>query len=208
MQPAESAADLRQHDDDAFEDDPQTGPMRRCVVTRESLPKEAMLRFVVGPGNVLVPDLAGRLPGRGMWLKAAPGLLAQALKKGAFHRAAKMQLNWPDNLPAQLGAMLEQRLADTLGLARRAGQSVAGWQKVQEWLQGGRVGLLVEAIDGSPAERARLIGGSDVPVVLALSSDALGQIFGRGGAVHVAVAKGRLAQTIAVEAARLKAFSA
>ena len=203
MQPAEN---LPAEPDDE-DSDPERGPLRRCVVTRESLPKEAMLRFVVGPGQILVPDLAGRLPGRGMWLKAEPGLLALALKKGAFHRAAKATLNWPENMPAQLGAMLEQRLADTLGMARRAGQSVAGFQKVQEWLQAGRVGLLVEATDGSPAERARLIGGSDVPVVLALSSEALGQIFGRGGAVHVAVAKGRLAQTIGLEAVRLRAFA-
>ena len=190
-------------DDDAAE----KGPLRRCIVTRESLPKEAMLRFVVGPGQVLVPDLAGRLPGRGMWLKAAPGLLALAKKKGSFHRAAKAQVLWPDNLAGQLVAMLEQRLADTLGMARRAGQSVAGWQKVQEWLQAGRVGLLVEATDGSAAERARLIGRSDVRVVLALPAETLGQIFGRGGAVHVAVAKGRLAETVAVEAERLRAFS-
>ena len=190
-------------DDDAAE----KGPLRRCIVTRESLPKEAMLRFVVGPGQVLVPDLAGRLPGRGMWLKAAPGLLALALKKGSFHRAAKAQVLWPDNLASQLAAMLEQRLVDTLGMARRAGQSVAGWQKVQEWLQAGRVGCLVEATDGSAAERARLIGRSDVRVVLALPAETLGQIFGRGGAVHVAVAKGRLAETVAVEAERLRAFS-
>ncbi|MBC7831647.1 MAG: DUF448 domain-containing protein, partial [Hyphomicrobium sp.] len=79
---------MQQPAEDQIEDDPETGPLRRCVVTRESLPKEAMLRFVVGPGQVLVPDLAGRLPGRGMWLKAEAGLLALALKKGAFHRAA------------------------------------------------------------------------------------------------------------------------
>jgi predicted RNA-binding protein YlxR (DUF448 family) len=187
--------------------DAEKGPLRRCIVTRESLPKEDMLRFVVGPEKNLVPDLAGRLPGRGMWLKAAPGLLEQALKKGAFHRAAKAQVKLPENFAAVLASMLEQRLIDMLGMARRAGESVAGWQKVQEWLVAGRVGLLVEATDGSPAERARLIGGHTMPVVLALPSEVLGRVFGRGGAVHVAVAKGRLAEAIAREAARLKAFA-
>jgi predicted RNA-binding protein YlxR (DUF448 family) len=187
--------------------DAEKGPLRRCIVTRESLPKEDMLRFVVGPENSLVPDLAGRLPGRGMWLKAAPGVLEQALKKGAFHRAAKAQVRLPENFAAVLASMLEQRLVDMLGMARRAGESVAGWQKVQEWLVAGRVGLLVEATDGSPAERARLIGGHTMPVVLALPSEVLGRVFGRGGAVHVAVAKGRLAESIAREAARLKAFA-
>jgi hypothetical protein len=188
-------------------EDPEKGPLRRCVVTRESLPKEDMLRFVVGPGQVLVPDLAGRLPGRGMWLKAAPGLLEQALKKGAFHRAAKAQLKIPEGFSASLAAMLEQRLMDMLGMARRAGESVSGWQKVQEWLVAGRVGLLVEATDGSAAERARLIGGRETPVILALPAETLGRVFGRGGAVHVAVAKGRLAEAIAREAVRLKAFA-
>ncbi len=185
---------------------PEKGPLRRCIVTRESLPKEEMLRFVVGPDQALVPDLAGRLPGRGMWLKAAPGVLETALKKGAFHRAAKAQVKWPENFPAVLAGMLEQRLMDMLGMARRAGESVAGWQKVQEWLAAGRVGLLVEASDGSPAERARLLGGHQLPVILALPSETLGRVFGRGGAVHVAVAKGRLASAIAREAERLKAF--
>jgi len=194
-------------EDDDLPELPEKGPLRRCIVTRESLPKEEMLRFVVGPDQALVPDLAGRLPGRGMWLKAAPGVLETALKKGSFHRAAKAQVKWPENFPAMLAAMLEQRLMDMLGMARRAGQSVAGWQKVQEWLVAGRVGLLVEATDGSPAERARLIGGSQLPVILALPSETLGRVFGRGGAVHVAVAKGRLAESISREAARLKAFS-
>ena len=46
----------------------ERGPLRRCIVTRESLPKERMIRFVLGPDRELVPDLAGKLPGRGMWL--------------------------------------------------------------------------------------------------------------------------------------------
>jgi len=194
-------------EDDDLPELPEKGPLRRCIVTRESLPKEEMLRFVVGPDQALVPDRAGRLPGRGMSLKAAPGVLETALKKGSFHRAAKAQVKWPENFPVMLAAMLEQRLMDMLGMARRAGQSVAGWQKVREWLVAGRVGLLVEATDGSPAERARLIGGSQLPVILALPSETLGRVFGRGGAVHVAVAKGRLAESISREAARLKAFS-
>ncbi len=193
--------------DDNPAEEIEKGPLRRCIVTRESLPKDDMLRFVVGPDNTLVPDLAGRLPGRGMWLKAAPGLLELAMKKGAFHRAAKAQVQIPGDMAAMLGGMLEQRLMDMLGMARRAGESVAGWQKVQEWLAAGRVGLLVEATDGSPAERARLIGGHQMPVILALPAETLGRIFGRGGAVHVAVAKGRLAEAIAREANRLRAFA-
>ena len=49
---------------DTDAEEPERGPLRRCIVTRERLPKERMLRFVLGPGGTLVPDLAGKLPGR------------------------------------------------------------------------------------------------------------------------------------------------
>src|SRR6202161_2735952 len=64
--------------DDARDDDapePETGPLRRCIVTRERLPKERMIRFVVGPDRQIVPDLAARLPGRGIWLSASADVL-------------------------------------------------------------------------------------------------------------------------------------
>lgn len=183
--------------------DQETGPLRRCIVTRETLPKEAMLRFVAGPEGALVPDVAGRLPGRGLWLSCAPGLLEQAMRKGAFPRAAKAQLRVPAELPAQVAELLRARLADSLGLARRAGQAVAGFQKVREALADGRVALLLEAADGSPAERARLLGGHTPPVVLALRAEVLGRVFGRDIAAHVAVLKGRLAEVIAQDARRL-----
>jgi uncharacterized protein len=187
----------------SLDPDRERGPFRRCIVSRETLPKEAMLRFVLGPDARVVPDVAARLPGRGMWLKAERAALDQAMKKGAFARAAKASVVVPPELPAEIATLLRARLADTLGMARRAGQSVAGFQKVREWLQQGRVGVLLEATDGSPAERARLIGHHAAPVILALDTTLLGQVFGRDGAVHVAVARGALAERIRQESARL-----
>ncbi len=192
--------------DDTEPDEPEPegkGPLRRCLATRETLPKEAMIRFVVGPDGAVVPDIAGRLPGRGMWLKADVAALELALKKGSFARAAKASVKIPPELPATLRWLLTERVADLLGMARRAGAAVAGFQKVQEWLQAGRVGVLLEATDGSVAERARLVGRAELPVVVALSRERMGQAFGREAAVHVAVAPGRLADAIRQEASRL-----
>src|SRR3954466_1268888 len=61
------------------EEEPETGPLRRCVVTRESRPKAEMLRFVLDPGRNLVADLQGKLPGRGMWLSARADVLERAV---------------------------------------------------------------------------------------------------------------------------------
>src|ERR1700712_5945250 len=68
----ESAAAVDTSDDKGG---PGTGPLRRCIVTRERLPKERMIRFVIGPDRQIVPDLTARLPGRGMWLSASRDVL-------------------------------------------------------------------------------------------------------------------------------------
>jgi uncharacterized protein len=191
----------------AREDAPEKGPLRRCIVTRESGPKEGMLRFVVDPEGCVVPDLEGRLPGRGMWLSASADVLERALKRGAFARAARRAVHVPPDLRVRIADGLLRRIRDLVGFARRGGQAVCGREAALEWLRTGKAGLLVEAADGSRAERARLIGRRhEVPVVSPLPASTLGAVFGRDHAVHVAVAPGRLADAIAVEAGRLAGF--
>lgn len=167
-----------------------------------------MIRFVLSPDRILVPDLAERLPGRGMWLSAKGDVLEQAIRRGAFAKAARGEVLAPPDLRATVEDGLRGRIRDLVGFARRAGQAVSGWQAVREWLQANRVGLLVQAADGSPAEKARLVGHRQLPVAEPLSGAELGAPFGRGRAVHVAIARGRLAEGIAAEAARLAGVSA
>jgi predicted RNA-binding protein YlxR (DUF448 family) len=192
--------------DDAEE--PERGPLRRCLVTRERLPKEAMIRFVLDPERRILPDLAESLPGRGMWLSAKGDVLEHALRRGAFAKASRGEVRVPPDLRAMIEDGLRGRIRDFLGFARRAGQAVSGWQSVREWLLAGRVGLLVQASDGSEAEKARLLGSRDLPVVAPLDAAQLGMPFGRDRAVHVAIAPGRLAERIAAEAARLAGLTA
>lgn len=178
-----------------------------------------MVRFVLGPDRTIVPDVAARLPGRGIWLSAESDVIETARIQGhlarAFARATRGPVSVPVDLVVQLRKSLARRVGELLGLARRAGQAVAGFQKASEWLQTGRAGLVVQAADGSEDERRRLLsasgvkaadegGGEGVPVVAPLRAEALGRIFGRDHAVHVAVAQGRLASALAAEAGRLK----
>ena len=192
--------------------DVEIGPLRRCIVTRERLPKERMIRFVLGPDRMVVPDLAARLPGRGMWLSARADVVETARTKGglarSFARAARGPVTLPVDLAALLQASLVRRIVDLLGLARRAGQAVSGFQKAREWLVAGRAGLVVQASDGSADERARFLSGvkDGVPVAAPLPGAELGRIFGRDHAVHVVVSPGRLAEALANEIARLSAL--
>ncbi len=162
-----------------------------------------MLRFVVSPAGELVFDVAATLPGRGMWLSASGDVVELAIKRGVFARAAKAPVKSPANLRDVVVDRLAARVTDLLGLARRSGAAISGFEKAREWLTAGKAVLVVQAADGSAEERARFLGGRDLPVVAVLDAAALGRIFGRDHAVHVAITGGRLAGMIEVEAARL-----
>jgi predicted RNA-binding protein YlxR (DUF448 family) len=156
-----------------------------------------LIRFVVGPGAELVPDLAGDLPGRGMWVSASRETLALALRRQAFARAARQPVKVPEDLIGRIEAQL----------ARRAGQATAGFEKVREALAAGRVGVLLAASDGAVDGRAKLRRmAPGLPLIESLSSLELSLALGRENVIHAALAPGRLASRFLAEAARLAGF--
>ena len=190
------------------EDEPETGPLRRCAVTRERDHRGRMVRFVVSPDRTVVPDLLAKLPGRGIWLSARRDVLETARTRGTFARAARGPVTVPPDLVELVQSGLARRIAELLGLARRAGQAVCGFQKAREWLVAGRAGLVVQAADGSRDERMRFLSGAkDVPVAAPLSGAALGAVFSRDHIVHVVVAQGRLAEALNIETHRLSGIA-
>ena len=58
-----------------------TGTERKCIATGEVQPKFGLIRFVVGPDQHIVPDVLGKLPGRGIWVSAKYETLAKAVSK-------------------------------------------------------------------------------------------------------------------------------
>jgi predicted RNA-binding protein YlxR (DUF448 family) len=163
-----------------------------------------MIRFVVGPERVIVPDLGAKLPGRGIWLSARRDVIETARTRGAFARAAKASVVVPPDLASRVETGLARRVTELLGLTRRAGQATCGFEKARARLQAGRAALVIQASDGSVEERARFLSGlKDMPVATPLPAAALGAVFGRDHVVHIAIAHGRLAEALAIEAGRL-----
>lgn len=184
---------------------------RRCIASGEIRPKAELLRFAADPEGRVVPDVAGRLPGRGLWLLPRRDMLEKARKRKLFARAARAPLQVPEDLAAQVEAQLVCRCLELLGLACRAGQTVAGYEKVAARLTAGRVALLFEASDaaeGGPAKlRALARRQGRMPGIVRLFTAAeLGSALGLGARVHVAVAPGGLASRLAAETARLAAW--
>lgn len=189
------------------EDDDETGPLRRCIVTGTVKSPELMVRFVIGPDGAVVPDTEGNLPGRGIWLSAARDVVNTAVAKKLFAKAARTRVSTPDDLADRIEALLARRCLELLGLARRAGQAVAGYEKVRAALQSGKVALLLEAADGAAGGRDKIEAlAPGLPVVALFDSGVLGAALGRENAVHVAVTPGRLAERLLREASRLAGF--
>ena len=184
-------------------------PERRCLVTRETGPKAGLIRFVVGPGDEIVPDLAGKLPGRGLWVTAGADVLAQAVKRGAFSRGAKRPVKAPPDLVARVEAMLAARVVELLALARKAGEALAGFEKVKGALVANEAALLVQASDGSLRGRSELRPPEGPESLIScLSGHELGLAFGRDSVIHAAVLRGGLSERIRIEASRLAGFRA
>jgi predicted RNA-binding protein YlxR (DUF448 family) len=179
-------------------------PERRCIATGETGPKAGLIRFVVGPEGQVVPDLAGKLPGRGIWVSANRAAIGKAASKGLFGRAAKAPAKVPDDLPDLVEAALARRVVELVSMARKAGQAVAGYEKVKGWLETGAAAVLLQASDGSERGKSRLRpppgkeGFIDV-----LTASELGLAFGREHVIHAALAAGGLAERIGEDARRL-----
>ncbi len=188
-----------------------SSPERQCAVTRERLPKAAMLRFVLSPDGVVTPDLAERLPGRGVWVKSDPSVIDLAVRKGAFARGFKGQVVVPGDLSALIERLLTKRCLELLGLARKAGQAVCGFDQVRDALKDAAPAFLLEAADGAEDGRMKVYFlakalYSDVKVAGALSAAELGMAFGREHVIHGLVRRGAIAGNLEAAYRRLTGF--
>jgi predicted RNA-binding protein YlxR (DUF448 family) len=179
--------------------------LRRCIVTRQALEKPAMIRFVIDPDGRVTPDLKERLPGRGLWVTADRAVLAEAVAKNAFAKAAKRSVRVGPELVERVAELAKREVAELLGLAKKSGQLTAGFEKVDAALRAGRVGLLVAASDGAEDGRGKLarVAGSGVEICAPLNAAELGQALGRDHAVHAAIRPGGIADRILVASRRL-----
>ena len=178
-------------------------PERRCIVTGERHPRGGLLRFVIGPDGQVVPDLAAKLPGRGIWLTADPALIEKAATRGLFARAARAPVTVPPGLAGMVHDLLTRRVIDLISLSRKGGQAVGGYEKVRDWLLRGDASVLIQAHDGSERGKTKLKPPEDGVHITCLSAQELGLAFGREHVIHAALASGGLSERVVEEAAKL-----
>jgi predicted RNA-binding protein YlxR (DUF448 family) len=184
---------------------------RRDLVSGEVMDEALLIRFVAGPDGVVVADLARKLPGRGLWVAANRTAVETAARKGGFSRAAKAKLSAPANLADQVERLLAKRVLDGLGLARRAGNLVLGFEKVSAAIAGGKAAWLIEANDGSADGRRKLLqlarrSGVTPRLLGAFGSDELSLALGLGNVIHLVFLAGRGAERWTVDVERMSGF--
>jgi predicted RNA-binding protein YlxR (DUF448 family) len=181
-------------------------------VTGEILPEENLVRFVAAPDGNIIPDIAATLPGRGFWVGATHEAIAMAVRKNLFARAAKRAVKAGTDLAGRTEKLLAARMLADLGLARRAGALVLGFDNVLRALDGAvPPALLAEAHDGADDGKRKLFGAAHARhlrpfIVEWLTSAELGLALGRENVIHAAVQPGGLSQRLIFDATRLKGF--
>ena len=188
------------------------GESKRCCLTRQLVVRSGMIRFVLSPEGVVVPDLAERLPGRGAWVtasalklrdgegektddKALMRALRYALKdNGLKGEKAELEIRQPDALIAHTYRALRKRILAQLGLARRSGLIVSGEGQVRMVLQEEpeRVQIFMQASDGAAGgvEKLARLARNVAPQALyvrTFSAQEQGLALGRDSAVHLCV---------------------
>lgn len=183
-----------------------SGSERRCILSGETHPREALIRLAVSPGGEVLPDPNAKAPGRGAWIAPDRAALEKAIAEGHLKRALMrafkggpdgITLSYSDDLAQQVEAALKRSLADRLGLELRGGNIVLGSAKIEEHARTGRIALLLHASDSSEDGRKKLDqawrvgtdreGTGKRGCVLPLDRQALSVALGRENVVHLGV---------------------
>lgn len=180
------------------------GPERKCLATGETQPKFGLIRFVAGPDGQVVPDIIGKLPGRGVYVAADRAALEQAVAKRLFARGLKQPVTVPEGLLGEVERQLVRRVVDLISMARKSGDAVAGYEKVKAWLDREHAWVLIQATDGSGRGKSKLSTPHLGRYIGWLTADELGMAFGRQTVIHAALASGGLGKRVVEEAQRLR----
>ena len=189
------------------------GPVRTCAVTRQAHPIDELVRFVAGPGGEIVPDLARRLPGRGVWVSLSRTSLQHAVARNVFAKSLKRAVTADAALPERVETLLTKRVVDSLALANKAGLAVAGYSQVDEAIEGTDFAGLFHGLDGAPQGREKLdrklravaeARQIEPQIIEELTIDQMSLALGRPNVVHALLISGGATARLLDEVKRLR----
>jgi hypothetical protein len=200
---------------DKMEPGSVAGPERLCAVTRQNLDPKDLIRFVLSPDGLVVPDLDRRLPGRGVWISCDRRLIEKAIATHTFAKSLKVKAEAPADLAQLLDDLIVKRVAGTLSLANKAGLAIAGFEKIFTALEKGPVRAVLHGTDAAADGRSKIdrkykaiqaSRGMPAAIVDVLTVAQMSLAIGRGSVVHAALIPGGLSDRFLEEAERLARY--
>lgn len=197
---------------DADDEEADSGPLRLCALTRTSLPKDDLIRFVAGPDGTIYPDPAAKLPGRGVWVTATEEKVREATRARVFARSLKREVKVPPDLAEKVLALLERRALDALSIANKAGLVTAGFAQVDDLVGKGSVAVLLHARDAALGGAEKLdrkykavarSAGRDARIETLFTVEQMSLAMGRSNVVHAALTQGGATVKFLNEAGRV-----
>lgn len=188
---------------------------RHCALTREPKQADDLIRFAVGPDDMLVPDVDGKAPGRGVWISLGKSFVEEAVKRNVFVKSLKSPVKFSADLAKITQSRLEQRLTGALGLSRKAGQLLTGATKVKSGLASGSVSTLLTATNAAPDGRRKIMQNLRAAPNMErirhfelLTAEQMSLATGLENVIHAALSEGAAAQSAGVRADRLSRYLA
>ncbi len=186
---------------------------RLCAATGKVKAISEMIRFVIGPDQLVVPDLKRRLPGRGIWVTANREALKLAVRRKSFERSFKRDLSVSHELVELTERLLQQAVLDSLAVSHKAGKVAIGFAKSQAALSRERVVALIHAreaaTDGVRKLDAVRNARKDASAIAVIDEFTIAQFdlaLGRPNVVHAALLACPENEAFLARAARLRAF--
>jgi predicted RNA-binding protein YlxR (DUF448 family) len=190
---------------------------RMCIVTRETLAADEMIRFVAGPDGSVVPDLKRVLPGRGCSVKAERQLIEKAVQKNIYARALKKDVKPAPDLGAQVDRLLVVNMTGMMNMARKAGQFVSGSTKVDSAVRSGGALAVFHATDAAPdgvrkVSQARkawqmiMEEPEEVPAFQLLSYEEMQELMGDNAFIHAVALAGQAGEGVVKRAKLLESY--
>ncbi len=177
-------------------------PQRTCILSGRTANRADLIRLALSPGGEVLPDPAAKAPGRGAWIGVTAGALREAQAsgklKGALGRAFKGDARAvPEDLAARICEDLERRALDRIGIEKRTGAVLFGFDRVMAAIRTGEARLVLHADDAGTDGREKLDravrsaalqseGAEAKSVTLPVGRDRLSAAVGQANAVHAA----------------------
>ena len=181
-------------------------PERKCIATGQVFEKEDLIRFVLDNEGGVVPDVAEKLPGRGMWVSCSKDALSTAIKKNSFASSAKQPVTIREDIEELIAELLYQRMLHSLSLNRRGGNVVSGFEKVRDQIKKGNAVALLHASDAAEDGQRKLQSKENILVCDAINREDLSRVMGGENVVHVAVLGGEGAKDFMLQCRRFTGF--